>query len=112
MAGGLVMIRISAPPIYKSSATACTTAGPPEAQSWDRVQRLYAFCRARAIDRLVLAAQEPAHVRKWRRQLHVLESMYGKARQHGDIVTGCAVTYFRAQALQDADHPDFLGEWI
>ena len=67
---------------------------------------------ARAIDRLVLAAQEPAHVRKQRRQLHVLESMYCKARQHGDIVTGCAVTYFRAQALQDADHPDFLGEWI
>ena len=39
-------------------------------------------------------------------------AVYCKARQHGDIVTGCAVTYFRAQALQDADHPDFLGEWI
>ena len=86
--------------------------GPIEAQAWGRVQSLYAFCRARSIDRLVLAAQDSAKVRKLRRELHVLESMYCKARQHGDIVTGCAVTYFRAQALQDADHPDFLGEWI
>jgi len=38
--------------------------------------------------------------------------MYGKARQHNDIVTSCAVTYFRTQALRDARHPDFLGEWI
>jgi len=28
------------------------------------------------------------------------------------MVTGSAVTYFRAQALKDADHPDFLGDWI
>ncbi len=81
-------------------------------QSWERVQRLYAFCRARAIERLVLAAEDSAMIRKQRRELHVLESMYGKARQHGDIVIGCAVTYFRAQALKDADHPDFRGEWI
>ena len=49
---------------------------------------------------------------KERRDLHVLESMYGKARHHDHVVVGCAVTYFRAQALRDANHPDFLGEWI
>lgn len=51
-------------------------------------------------------------MRRQRRELHVLESMYCKARQHGDIVTSCAVTYFRTQALKDADHPDFLADWI
>ena len=94
------------------SGTAHTAQGPPEDQAWGRFQTLYAFCRARSIERLVIAAQDSAKVHKQRRELHVLESMYGKARQHGGIVTGCAVTYFRAQALKDADHPDFLGEWI
>ena len=94
------------------SGTVRTARGPVEDQPWRRVQTLYVFCRARAIERLVLAAQDPVTVRKQRRELHVLESMYCKARQHGDIVTGCAVTYFRAQALKDANHPDFLGEWI
>ena len=59
-----------------------------------------------------LTAEDSANVRKQRRELHVLESMYCKARQHGDIVTSCAVTYFRTQALKDAHHPDFLGDWI
>ena len=94
------------------SGTVRTTRGPVEDQTWGRVQTLYAFCRARAIEKLVHAAQDPANVRRQRRELHVLESMYCKARQHGDIVTGCAVTYFRSQALKDADHPDFRGEWI
>jgi len=89
-----------------------TAQGAVEEQAWGRVQTLYAFCRARSIERLVRAAQDSTNVRRQRRELHVLESMYGKARQHGGIVTNCAVTYFRAQALQDADHPDFLGEWI
>jgi hypothetical protein len=94
------------------SGTVRTAQGPVVAHEWGRVQTLYAFCRARSIERLVLAAQDSAEVRKQRRELHVLESMYCKARQHGDIVTGCAVTYFRTQALKDADHPDFLGDWI
>ena len=94
------------------SETVRTTQGPVESQEWGRVQTLYAFCRARSIERLVHAAQNSAKVRKHRRELHVLESMYCKARQHGDIVIGCAVTYFRAQALKDANHPDFLGDWI
>ena len=84
-----------------------------EPQEWWRVQRLYEFCRARAIDRLVVAEQHLASPSKERRELHVLESMYGKARHHNDnIVIACAVTYFRAQALRDAHHSDFLGEWI
>lgn len=95
-----------------ASGTVRTARGPVEDQEWPRVQTLYTFCRARSIERLVLAAQDLAGVRKQRRELHVLESMYCKARQHGDIVTGCAVTYFRSQALKDADHPDFQGEWL
>jgi hypothetical protein len=38
--------------------------------------------------------------------------MYGMARRQQQIVTGCAVNYFRARALKDANHPDFRGEWI
>lgn len=92
--------------------TASTTRHAAEPQSWRRIQRLYAFCRARAIERLVLDAQDPASLSKHRRDLRTLESMYCKARQHHDIVVDCAVTYFRAQALKDANHPDFLGDWI
>ena len=88
-----------------------TTQRSVEPQDWSRVQKLYGFCRARAIERLVLAEHDPASPGKERRDLRVLESMYGKAR-HNDIVTSCAVTYFRAQALKDAHHHDFLGEWI
>ena len=84
-----------------------------EAQDWERAQRLYIFCRARAIDRLALAEQQhPESTTKQRRDLRVLEAIHGKARQHDDIVTSCAITYFRAQAMKDAQHPDFLGEWI
>ena len=83
-----------------------------EPHDWWRVQKLYEFCRARAIDRLIGADHELASSSKARRELHVLESMYGKARHHNGIVIACAVTYFRAQALRDAHHSDFLGEWI
>jgi len=38
--------------------------------------------------------------------------MYGMVRQQDDVVTDCAVNYFRVRALKDADHPDFHGEWI
>jgi hypothetical protein len=89
-----------------------STHRPVEPQDWWRVQRLYRFCRARAIERLVLADHDPTSPSKERRDLRVLESMYGKARQHNDVVTGCAVSYFRVQALKDAHHRDFLGEWI
>lgn len=80
-----------------------------EPQDWRRIQRLYAFCRARAIERIVEASEDQS---RHRRALTTLETMYGKARQHNDIVASCAVSYFRAQALKDAHHADFLGEWI
>ncbi|MCW2849897.1 MAG: hypothetical protein JWR90_3871 [Marmoricola sp.] len=76
---------------------------------WARVQRLYAFCRARAIERIVATGGSAA---RHRRDLATLETMYAKARHHDDVVVGCAVTYFRTQALKDAHHADFLGEWI
>jgi hypothetical protein len=87
-------------------------AGHVELRDWVRIQRLYAFCRARAIERIIAAKETPEAVVRQQRALSVLETMYGKARQHDRIVTGCAVTYFRAQAMKDAQHPDFLGEWI
>ena len=77
-----------------------------------RVQRLYGFSRSRAVERLIRAAPDPESPSKERNDLRVLESMYGMARQQDDIVTDCAVNYFRARAMADADHPDFHGEWI
>jgi len=85
---------------------------PVELAGWARVQTVYAFCRARAIDRIIEAEQShSAMVARQRRDLHILETMYGKAR-HNDVVASCAVTYFRMTAMRDARHPDFLGEWI
>ena len=98
--------------LMEHSQTVRTTHRPVEPQDWWRVQRVYRFCQARAIERLVLAEPDPANPNRERRDLRVLESMYGKARQHHDVLTGCAVTYFRARSLKDAHHPDFLGEWI
>lgn len=80
-----------------------------EIRDWNRVQRLYAFCRCRAIERIIAAPDDSA---RQRRDLAILETMYGKARQHNDIVINCAASYFRTQAMRAAHHPDFLGEWI
>ena len=78
-------------------------------QDWARVQRLYSFCRARAIERIIAAKDGSI---SQRRDLATLEAMYSQAWQQNDIVIACAVTYFRTQAFRDAQHPDFLGEWI
>jgi hypothetical protein len=88
-----------------------------EPQDWARVQRLYVFCRARAIDRNAASdrGDRPVTSLAQFRDLHTLETMYAKARasrEGDDVVTSCAVTYFRMTALRDADHPDFLREWI
>ena len=56
-----------------------------------------------------LAEQVPALVEL---DLEVLEAMYVQASTHNDVVVACAVTYFRATALRDAHHHEFLGEWI
>ena len=84
------------------------------ATSWDRMAGLYEFCRARALERLHEAEQheDVDRTRKATRDLEVLEAMYVQASTHNDVVVACAVTYFRATALRDAHHHEFLGEWI
>jgi hypothetical protein len=90
-----------------------TQGGSTSFSNWARFQRLYGFCRARAIERIMrVDERDLTGGTKERRDLRVLESMYGKARQQQDILVSCAITYFRAQAMRDAHHPDFLGEWI
>ena len=78
---------------------------------WSRVQELYAFTRARAIERILVAEAENGRVGKARHDLRVLEAMYAEARQYDDVAA-CAILYFRAQAMRAAEHPDFLGDWI
>ena len=82
---------------------------------WDRVEGLFMFCQARASDRLHEAERqhEREPVCKARHDLGILEAMHAQANKHHNaVVLACAVTYFRAQAMRDAQHPDFLGEWI
>jgi hypothetical protein len=84
------------------------------ATSWDRMAGLYEFCRTRTLERLHEAEQHEDVERtlKATRDLEVLEAMYVQASTHNDVVVACAVTYFRATALRDAHHHEFLGEWI
>lgn len=78
---------------------------------WSRVQGLYVFTRARAIERILVAEAENGRLAKARHDLRVLESMHAEAREHDDVAA-CAILYFRTQAMRSAHHPDFLGEWI
>jgi hypothetical protein len=82
------------------------------APDWAKVQEIYAFCRARAIDRIATEGQSlgATSLDKFR-DLRTLETMYAKARRHGAVVTSCAVTYFTMTALKDAQHPEFRAEW-
>ena len=86
-----------------------TTQRSRDVPDWGRIQTLYAFCRVRAIERIIKAG---ANSVSQRRDLATLEIMYAQARKQDDVLTGCAVSYFRTQAFRDARHPDFLGEWI
>jgi hypothetical protein len=82
---------------------------------WDRIEELYGFCQARATDRLHEAEQqhEREEARRARHAQGILEAMRAQANKHDNaVVQACAVTYFRTQAMRDAPHPDFLGEWI
>ena len=81
---------------------------------WDRVETLYSFCRARARDGVQAAELRHDSLSSANEQhcLHTLEAMYAQARHRSDVVAVCAVTYFRARAMRDAQHADFLGEWI
>lgn len=78
---------------------------------WGRVQGLYAFTRARAIERIIVAERDHRSAGKEAHDLRVLETMHAEARRDDDVAA-CAVLYLRAQAMRSAQHPDFLGEWI
>ena len=79
---------------------------------WARVEQLYEFVRTRAEERLALAERHDAdRVSKERAALRTLESMYALGRRSEDMAS-CAITYFRVRAMRDAQHPDFLGEWL
>ena len=81
---------------------------------WDRVQTLHAFVRGRACERMREAERsgDVAAGREVRQSLHAIDAMYIQARHGHPVVTSCAITFFRARAMRDADHPDFLGEWL
>jgi hypothetical protein len=82
------------------------------APDWAKLQEIYAFCRARAIDRIAAEGQRPGATSLDKfRDLRTLETMYAKARRHDAVVTSCAVTYFAMTALRDAQHPNFRPEW-
>jgi len=80
---------------------------------WSRVEQLYAFARTRAQERLDEATRLEDHdqAQSARAEVRTLESMYALARR-GDAAASCAITYFRVRAMRDAQHPDFLGEWL
>ena len=81
---------------------------------WGRVERLHAFVIARAVERFheaeltgdVVARLEHA------RSVRTIEVMLDQARGGHRVLVECAITYFRARAMLDAQHPDFLGEWL
>jgi hypothetical protein len=81
---------------------------------WDRVEQLYTFVRARAVDRLYEAEErhDPVAVRTECQHVHAVDAMFAQARRGHDLVAACAVTFFRARAMRDAHHPEFLGDWI
>jgi hypothetical protein len=81
---------------------------------WERVELLYSFVRDRSMERLhaALAARDGAAMKAERQHVHAIDAIFGQARQGHAVVVGCAITYFRARAMRDAQHPEFLGEWL
>jgi hypothetical protein len=81
---------------------------------WERVERLYSFVRERGIERLRAARQ--AHdlevVAAERQNVHAIDAMFAQARRRHGVVAAVAITFFRARAMRDAQHPEFLGEWL
>jgi hypothetical protein len=93
--------------------------GPPRRMrrsriDWNRVERLYSFVRARAVDRLHEAetCNDLAAEDNRCRDIQAIDAMFTQARQGNRVVAVCAITFFRARAMRDADHPEFLGEWL
>ena len=95
-----------------------TTFDPPGSRSrsidWDRVQRLHSFVRARALERSrdALRHHDLASLSNERRNVHAIDAMYAQARSRKGVVAACAITFYRARAMRDAQHPEFLGEWL
>jgi hypothetical protein len=81
---------------------------------WGRVERVYSFVRARSSERARAAEQchdLPALLNE-RQCVQAVDAMYTQARRGEGVVAACAITYFRARAMRDAHHPEFLGEWL
>ena len=81
---------------------------------WDRVEQLYAFVRARALERLHEAERsgDVAVCREQRQSILAMDAMFSQAQYEHPVVASCAITFFRARAMRDANHPEFLGEWL
>ena len=81
---------------------------------WDRVERLHSFVRTRALERLREAelARDVAALREHRQSVCAIDAMFAQAQHGHRVVASCAVMFFRARAMRDAQHPDFLGEWL
>jgi hypothetical protein len=81
---------------------------------WGRVERLYSFVRARSSERLRAAERRhdlPALLTE-RKSVHAVDSMFTQARRGEGVVAACAITFLRARAMRDAQHPEFRGEWL
>jgi hypothetical protein len=85
-----------------------------ERVDWDRVECLYSFVRDRSLEHLrsALEARDDAALRAERQNVHAIDAMFAQARQGHTVVVGCAISFFRARAMRDAQHPEFLGEWL
>jgi len=81
---------------------------------WDRVERLHSFVRERALERLDEANRrhdlDSAAVE--RQSVLAIDAIFTQARRRRGMVAACAITFFRARAMRDAQHPEFLGEWL
>ena len=81
---------------------------------WERAERLHSFVKERALERLAEAEQrhDLTALRAERQQVNAIEAIFTQARRRRGVVAACAITFFRARAMRDAQHPDFLGEWL
>jgi hypothetical protein len=86
----------------------------PDAIDWDRVERLYSFVRERGMERLREArrAHDLEVVAAERQNVHAIDAMFAQARRRQGVVAACAITFFRARAMRDAQHREFRGEWL
>jgi hypothetical protein len=81
---------------------------------WERVERLHSFVKARAVERLGDAEkrQDRDAFEAERQNVHAIDAIFTQARRRRGVVAACAITFFRARAMRDAHHADFLGEWL